>query len=49
MIGLMADGPGLGPAFLLPALALVAVLAFVPRFRTAPAPPPARDAASEGR
>lgn len=34
VIGLLADGPGLGPAFLLPAVALAAVLLAVPRFRT---------------
>jgi MFS family permease len=36
VIGLLADGPGLGLAFLLPALALAATLFAVPRFRTAP-------------
>ncbi|MFE7846652.1 MFS transporter, partial [Microbacterium sp. NPDC057407] len=44
-IGLLADGPGLGPAFLLPALALAAILFAVPRFGSpraavAPASPP---------
>ncbi|WP_229385321.1 MFS transporter [Microbacterium allomyrinae] len=34
VIGLLADAPGLGIAFLLPAAALVAVLLAVPRFRT---------------
>lgn len=34
VIGLLADAPGLGPAFLLPAVALAAVLFAVPRFRT---------------
>lgn len=33
VIGLMADWPGLGPAFLLPAVALAAILFAVPRFR----------------
>jgi Na+/melibiose symporter-like transporter len=32
-LGLLADGPGLGIAFLIPAVALAAVLFFVPRFR----------------
>lgn len=36
VIGLLADGPGLGPAFLLPAVALAAILFAVPRFRSAP-------------
>lgn len=36
VMGLLADGPGLGPAFLLPAVALFAILFFVPRFRTRP-------------
>jgi hypothetical protein len=35
-MGLLADWPGLGPAFLLPAIALFAILFFVPRFRTRP-------------
>ncbi|MEZ3159387.1 MFS transporter [Microbacterium sp. BWT-B31] len=34
VIGLLADWPGLGPAFVLPAIALAAVLLVVPRFRT---------------
>lgn len=38
VIGLMADWPGLGPAFLLPAVALAAILFAVPRFRSAPPP-----------
>ncbi|QKJ20077.1 MFS transporter [Microbacterium hominis] len=33
VLGLLADGPGLGAAFLLPAAALLAVLLVVPRFR----------------
>ena len=33
VLGLLADAPGLGPAFLLPAVALATVLFFVPRFR----------------
>ncbi|WP_461475831.1 MFS transporter [Microbacterium sp. HJ5] len=37
VIGLLADGTGLGPAFLLPAVALAAILFAVPRFRSAPA------------
>jgi MFS family permease len=36
VIGLLADGPGLGPAFLLPAVALAAILFAVPRFRSTP-------------
>lgn len=36
VIGLMADWPGLGPAFLLPAVALAAILFAVPRFRSTP-------------
>lgn len=36
VIGLLADWPGLGPAFLLPAVALAAILFAVPRFRSAP-------------
>lgn len=35
-LGLLADGPGLGIAFLIPAVALAAILFLVPRFRTAP-------------
>jgi MFS family permease len=38
VLGLLADGPGLGPAFLLPAVALAAILFAVPRFRGAAAP-----------
>ncbi|MDY0908936.1 MFS transporter [Microbacterium sp. CFBP9034] len=38
VIGLMADWPGLGPAFLLPAIALGAILFAVPRFRSTPLP-----------
>lgn len=34
VVGLLADAPGLGPAFLLPAVALAAVLFAVPRFQT---------------
>ncbi|MGA7147925.1 MAG: MFS transporter [Microbacterium sp.] len=34
VVGLLADGPGLGPAFLLPAVALAAILFAVPAFRT---------------
>jgi MFS family permease len=34
VIGLLADGPGLGPAFLIPAVALAAILFAVPRFRS---------------
>ncbi len=33
VVGLLADGPGLGLAFLLPAVALAAILFAVPRFR----------------
>lgn len=36
-VGLLADWPGLGPAFLLPGIVLAAALFVVPRFRT-PAP-----------
>lgn len=36
VIGLLADGPGLGLAFLLPAVALAAILFAVPRFRSTP-------------
>ena len=36
VLGLLADGPGLGIAFLIPAVALAAILFFVPRFRNAP-------------
>lgn len=49
VIGLLADGPGLGPAFLLPAVALAAVLFAVPRFRTRPDAAPAREPVAEGR
>jgi len=35
VLGLLADAPGLGPAFLLPAVALAAILFAVPRFRAA--------------
>lgn len=35
-LGLLADGPGLGIAFLIPAAALAAILFFVPRFRNRP-------------
>lgn len=49
VIGLLADGPGLGPAFLLPAVALAAVLFAVPRFRTRPGAAPAREPVAEGR
>lgn len=38
VLGLLADGPGLGIAFLLPAVALAAILFAVPKFRVAPAP-----------
>lgn len=34
VVGLLADGPGLGPAFLLPAVALAAILFAVPAFRS---------------
>ncbi|WP_141933687.1 MFS transporter [Microbacterium sp. SLBN-146] len=44
VLGLLADAPGLGPAFLLPAVALVAILFFVRWFRD-----PARAAASAPR
>lgn len=37
VLGVLADGPGLGPAFLLPAVALAAILLAVPRFRRGPA------------
>ncbi|WP_439591609.1 MFS transporter [Microbacterium sp.] len=36
VLGLLADGPGLGIAFLIPAVALFAILFFVRRFRNAP-------------
>lgn len=36
VVGLLADEPGLGIAFLLPAVVLAAALFVVPRFRTAP-------------
>lgn len=49
VIGLLADGPGLGPAFLLPAVALAAVLFAVPRFRTRPHAATAREPVAEGR
>ena len=49
VIGLLADGPGIGPAFLLPAVALVAVLFFVPRFRSAPDADARRGEASDSR
>lgn len=49
VIGLLADGPGLGPAFLLPAVALAAVLFAVPRFRTRPDAAPTREPIAEGR
>ncbi|WP_194409173.1 MFS transporter [Microbacterium cremeum] len=49
VIGLLADGPGLGIAFLLPAVALAAVLFAVPRFRTRPDAAPARESVTEGR
>ncbi|WP_019179432.1 MFS transporter [Microbacterium yannicii] len=43
VIGLLADAPGLGPAFLLPAVALALVLFAVPRFRSSvSATPPDR-------
>ena len=38
VVGLLADGPGLGPGFLLPAVALAAILFAVPRFRSTPRP-----------
>ena len=38
VVGLLADGPGLGPAFLLPAVALAAILFAVPAFRRRDAP-----------
>lgn len=38
VLGLLADGPGLGPAFLLPALALAAILLLVRWFRRMPSP-----------
>jgi MFS family permease len=40
VVGLLADGPGLGPAFLLPAVALAAILIAVPAFRTRSASAP---------
>lgn len=46
VLGLLADWPGLGISFLLPAAALVAILFFVPRFRS-PVPPVPPVAASE--
>lgn len=48
VIGLMADWPGLGPAFLLPAIALAAILFAVPRFRAAPVSTTAKQATPEG-
>ncbi|WP_082569265.1 MFS transporter [Microbacterium sp. Root180] len=36
VVGLLAEGPGLGIAFLLPAVALAAILFAVPRFRAMP-------------
>ncbi len=38
VVGLLADGPGLGIAFLVPAVALGAVLFVLPRFRGGPHP-----------
>ncbi|GAA2988429.1 MFS family permease [Microbacterium terrae] len=47
VVGVLADGPGIGPAFLLPAVALLAVLFVVPRFRVTVAS--SAKAASEAR
>lgn len=49
VVGAMADGPGLGPAFLLPAVALAAILFAVPRFRALPRPTIAVASADDGR
>lgn len=46
VVGLLADGPGLAMAFLLPAIVLAAALWVVPRFRTTPTDVDRRDAAS---
>jgi MFS family permease len=43
VIGLLADAPGLGPAFLLPAVALAGVLLTVRWFRVARGPAAASD------
>lgn len=48
-LGLLADGPGLGPAFLIPAVALAAVLFLLRRFRTPAAPPERASEASASR
>ncbi|KQZ84867.1 hypothetical protein ASD56_00265 [Microbacterium sp. Root166] len=48
VVGLLADGPGLGPAFLLPAVALAAILFAVPAFRSRAAPGPAADLRTAG-
>lgn len=37
VLGLLSDGPGLGPAFLIPALLLLPAVALSPRFGSAPA------------
>lgn len=47
ILGLLADGPGLGIAFLLPAIALAGVLLALPRFRAARLPQARRAAASD--
>ncbi|WP_205789115.1 hypothetical protein [Microbacterium sp. CPCC 204701] len=49
VVGLLADGPRLGPASLLPAVAIAAVLFAVPRFRTRPDAALAREPVAEGR
>ena len=47
ILGLLADGPGLGIAFLLPAIALAGVLFALPRFRAARLPQAQRAPASD--
>lgn len=47
VLGLLADGPGLGIAFLLPAIALAGVLFALPRFRAARLPQAQRAPASD--
>lgn len=50
VLGLLADGPGLGPAFLIPAVALAGILFAVRRFRSeSTVAQPAADAASDAR
>ncbi|MFC8190216.1 MFS transporter [Cellulomonas sp. NPDC057328] len=43
-LGLLSEGPGLGPAFLIPALLLLPAVALSPRFGGAPATGPAGEA-----